>query len=192
MHPLVALLLITGLIAAATAVGLLWRARQGSLQVVADAGAPDSVVAHLGTPAVAGPEAAQQDATRPDAAQPGPTGQQTLTPSDLGGSAPFGSRATLVQFSTEFCSRCPATRRLLVDVASVRDGVVHLDVDLTHRADLANRFKILQTPTTLVLGPGGALTARINGVPQRHSLTSHLDTLTEHSREGNSHVDTPL
>ena len=164
-----------GLIAAATAVGLLWRARQGSLQVVADAPA-------------AAPHAPQPTPT----AQPRPTEAQPLTPSDLGGTAPFGSQATLVQFSTEFCSRCPATRRLLGDVASARAGVVHLDVDLTHRADLANRFKILQTPTTLVLGPGGILTARINGVPQRHSLTSHLDDLTARRDEGNSHADTPL
>ena len=180
MHPLLALLLIAGLTAAATAAGLLWRARQGSLRVITDARVPDLAVVHLGTPAAAGPDAAKQDATEP----------RVLTPSDIGDSAPFGSRATLVQFSTEFCSRCPATRRLLGDVASARGGVVHLDVDLTHRADLANRFQILQTPTTLVLGPGGILTARINGVPQRHSLTSHLDDLTGHNDEGNNHGDT--
>ena len=37
-----------------------------------------------------------------------------------------------------------------------------------------------------------SISARINGVPQRHSLTSHLDDLTARRDEGNSHVDTPL
>ena len=174
MHPLLALLLIAGLIAAATVVGLLWRAREGRLQVVADAPIPDPMVPHLDTAVAVDPERVIE--------------ATALTPSDLGGSALFGSRATLVQFSTEFCAKCPATRRLLGDVASAREGVVHIDVDLTHRADLANRFKILQTPTTLILGPGGLLSARINGLPQRHSLTSHIDDLTGHRGEGNSHV----
>lgn len=170
MHPLLALLLVVGLIAATTVVGLLWRTRQGSLHVVTDAGAPLPLAPRLD----------------------GATAAHPLTPADLGSSAPFGSRATLVQFSTEFCARCPATRRLLGEVASTREGVVHLDIDLTHRADLANRFRIFQTPTTLVLGSDGALTARINGLPLRDSVTEHLDALTGRHSEGNNHVNTPL
>ncbi|MFT4234301.1 MAG: thioredoxin family protein [Microbacterium sp.] len=95
----------------------------------------------------------------------------------------FGDRATLVQFSTVMCAKCPATRRLLVEEASRREGVVHVDVDLTHRADLATRFSVLQTPTTLVLDARGVPTARIAGAPTRATVIAALDRL-----EGAIHV----
>lgn len=89
----------------------------------------------------------------------------------------FGSGATLVQFSTEFCSTCPATRRFLKHVASERDGVAYHDVDLTHRPDLAKRLHILQTPTVFVLDPKGRLASRFGGAPRRDELGTVLDTL---------------
>jgi hypothetical protein len=39
-----------------------------------------------------------------------------LSPAELG--QPLGERATLVQFSTAFCSACPGTRRFLADIAA--------------------------------------------------------------------------
>ncbi|MGW9114137.1 TlpA family protein disulfide reductase [Microbacterium sp. NPDC055683] len=95
----------------------------------------------------------------------------------------FGGRATLVQFSTELCARCPAVRRLLSEVAGEREGVVHVDVDLTHRPDIAQRFRVLQTPTTLVLDAHGVPRARIAGAPARHTVARELDAL-----EGITHV----
>jgi thiol-disulfide isomerase/thioredoxin len=90
----------------------------------------------------------------------------------------LGDRATLVQFSTEYCSGCRPTARQLSAVAGDYDGVRHVEIDLTHRADLAARFAVLQTPTTLILGADGALTARIGGVPRTAAVRRHLDTLT--------------
>ncbi|GAA3860380.1 hypothetical protein GCM10022381_01080 [Leifsonia kafniensis] len=100
-----------------------------------------------------------------------------IQPADVASSAPFGAHATLLQFSTDFCARCPGTHRLLGAVADARPGVVHLDVDLTHRADLANRFNILQTPTTIVLDGSGRIRARVSGVPDRGQLARQLDEL---------------
>jgi hypothetical protein len=105
-----------------------------------------------------------------------------IQPTDVASSAPFGTHATLLQFSTDFCSRCPGTHRLLGAVADARPGVVHLDVDLTHRADLAHRFNILQTPTTIVLDGSGRIRARVSGVPDRGQLARQLDDLV---RSGN-------
>ncbi len=90
-----------------------------------------------------------------------------------------GAAVTLVQFSTRFCSRCPGVRRLLQDVASSRPGVAHREIDLTDRPDLATEYRILQTPTTLVLDRGGRVAARIAGVPRRRDLEARLATLTE-------------
>jgi len=94
-------------------------------------------------------------------------GGDVITPADVAADVSFGAHATLVQFSTQWCSRCPGTGRLLGKVADARTGVVHLDVDVSHRADIASRFQIAQTPTTLILDADGRLHARIGGVPPR-------------------------
>ena len=41
----------------------------------------------------------------------------------------------------------------------------HVEVDLTQRADLADRFRVTQTPTTLLLDADGTVRARIGGAP---------------------------
>jgi thiol-disulfide isomerase/thioredoxin len=97
--------------------------------------------------------------------------------------AEFGSSATLVQFSTEFCARCPQVRRQLSELASRRAGVVHLEVDLTQQPDLARRFNVLQTPTVLFLDADGVPRARISGAPSLAAVSHELDQL-----EGAQHV----
>ncbi|HSP76397.1 MAG TPA: thioredoxin family protein [Cryobacterium sp.] len=116
---------------------------------------------------------------RPTVVAPGaPDTPDALTPADVGSRVPFGASATLLQFSTVHCARCPGTRVLLAGLARSRPGVAHLDVDLTHRRDLANRFGILQTPTTLILDGTGQVRARIGGVPNRAAVLQQLDDLS--------------
>jgi thiol-disulfide isomerase/thioredoxin len=98
---------------------------------------------------------------------------------DAAADQPFGTTATLLQFSTEFCARCPATRILLKTAAGSRDGVRHVDIDLTNRPDLASKYNILQTPTTFLLNANGELRARIGGAPRRHELESELDRILQ-------------
>jgi thiol-disulfide isomerase/thioredoxin len=95
----------------------------------------------------------------------------------------FGGRATLLQFSTEFCAPCRSTARVLDDVAADVDGVTHTEVDLTDRPELATRFGILQTPTTLVLDATGAVRARIGGAARPDDVR-----LTLHRILGSDHV----
>ena len=90
----------------------------------------------------------------------------------------LGADATLLQFSTEVCAPCTATRRILADVAQTTPGIAHVDIDLTSRPELATRFGILQTPTTLVLDSSGTVRARIGGAPRRDAVIAHLETLT--------------
>jgi len=101
---------------------------------------------------------------------------ESFAPGQLPGLEEFAP-ATLVQFSTEYCATCPSTRRFLQQVAGERGGVVHHDVDLTHRPELAKRLRILQTPTVFVLDPDGRLVARFGGAPRRGELDAVLDTL---------------
>ena len=101
------------------------------------------------------------------------------TPEELGlrrGDLPFGSAATLVQFSSEFCTKCPATRVLLAKTAAAHPGVRHIDIDITNQPDIANRFGLMQTPTTLVLDEAGMLAARIGGAPRPDALARALNT----------------
>jgi len=100
-----------------------------------------------------------------------------VRPADLGLDGGFGERATLLQFSTELCAYCPATRRLLGGIAEASEGVEHVDVDLTRAPELARRFNILQTPTTLVLDGRGAVRARIGGAPRPAELADHLERI---------------
>lgn len=93
----------------------------------------------------------------------------------------LGEEATLLQFSTEMCSRCPGVHRMLSDIADDRDGVRHLDVDLTHRPDIAQHFRVLQTPTTLVLDRHGAIRTRFGGTPGRAVVELELRRLHEES-----------
>jgi thiol-disulfide isomerase/thioredoxin len=101
-------------------------------------------------------------------------GLTRVAAADLGADVVYGEFATIVQFSTEFCTKCPATRALLSRIAGEASGVVHVDVDVTHRQDLTQRFKIMQTPTTLVLDDSGAIAARIGGAPQPEAVQTAL------------------
>lgn len=98
-----------------------------------------------------------------------------VTPNELEFGQRFGSFATLVQFSSEFCTKCPATRDLLSKTADAQTGVKHIEIDITHRPDIANSFNILQTPTTLVLDETGAIAARIGGAPRPDAISTALD-----------------
>jgi thiol-disulfide isomerase/thioredoxin len=102
---------------------------------------------------------------------------EVIEPERLGADG-LGEAATLLQFSTEMCSRCPGVHRMLSSVAAGHDGVRHLDVDLTHRPDIAKHFHVLQTPTTLILDRDGAVQSRIGGIPGRDMLELELTRLT--------------
>lgn len=102
---------------------------------------------------------------------------EVVDPERLGAER-LGDTATLLQFSTEMCSRCPGVHRTLSAVADERDGVLHLDVDLTHRPDIAKHFGVLQTPTTLILDGDGAIQTRFGGIPTRHVVELELARLT--------------
>ena len=94
-------------------------------------------------------------------------------------------RATLLQFSTEVCAPCRATARVLGDLADRPRSVEHVDLDVTHRPDLAARYRVLQTPTTLILDSDGAVRARIGGAVRRDLVVAELDHVS--NRESSPH-----
>ena len=97
---------------------------------------------------------------------------EVLTPTQLG--VELGERATLVQFSSAFCSPCRATRVLLTDIASKVDGIVTVDIDAEKHLDLVRQLHIMRTPTVLVLDADGAVSTRASGLPRREQVLAAL------------------
>ncbi len=104
--------------------------------------------------------------------RPVPAAAQVLTPADLG--IELGERATLVQFSSAFCSPCRATRVLLTDIAAKVDGVVTVDIDAEEHLEMVRRFGILRTPTVFVLDADGTISTRASGLPRREQVLAAL------------------
>lgn len=86
----------------------------------------------------------------------------------------FGKKITFLQFSSEMCSQCVATSRSLRELEEQSDDILHIEVDITHRLDLAKKFSILQTPTTLVLDSTGRITSRISGAAKAQTLKDEI------------------
>jgi thiol-disulfide isomerase/thioredoxin len=86
----------------------------------------------------------------------------------------FGERVTFLQFSSEVCSQCVQTARLFHELEAQHDDVLHLEVNITNRLDLAKKFNILQTPTTLVLDKNGVVTSRIGGAAKSQTIEDEL------------------
>ncbi|GAB3807875.1 thioredoxin family protein [Humibacter antri] len=108
-------------------------------------------------------------------------GGTSVAARSLGPDVEFGSRATVLQFSTEYCGPCRVAERLLRDVTSERDGVRYIEVDLGQRPQLATEFGVMQTPTILLLDATGGIRARIGGVPRADEVAARLDEFEEES-----------
>jgi thiol-disulfide isomerase/thioredoxin len=89
----------------------------------------------------------------------------------------FGKKATLLQFSTEYCGQCPGVRRQLLEFEEQTAGLLYLDVDITDRLNLAAHFSVSQTPTVFVLDPKGEIKSRISGIPRPGVIQSELKKL---------------
>jgi thiol-disulfide isomerase/thioredoxin len=90
----------------------------------------------------------------------------------------FGERMTFLQFSTEFCSQCVQTARVYKELEQHSDGILHIEVDITNRLDVAKEFNILQTPTTLVLDAAGRVTSRIGGATKAQTIKDEIGHFT--------------
>jgi thiol-disulfide isomerase/thioredoxin len=98
-----------------------------------------------------------------------------ITDSMIGTS--LGSRATLVQFSSAFCSPCRATRMLLEDVTETMSDVVYVEIDAETNLELVRALDIRSTPTTLFLDRTGHEVGRAMGAPKRAQVLSAISAI---------------
>ena len=98
-----------------------------------------------------------------------------ITESMIG--AALGSRVTLVQFSSAFCSPCRATRMLLEDVTAEMNEVAYVEVDAEANLELVRTLDIRSTPTTLFLDRDGHEVGRAMGAPKRDQVLSAISAI---------------
>ena len=164
---MIGVLVLAGVLVAATAFGLWRRSTDGRMREVAPAAAA---------------------APRPVELAADTTGAQHLPGTGHGGGhahdgdrmaadelgAPLGDRATLVQFSSAFCAPCRTTRVVLEEVVGMVDGVAHVEVDAESHLDLVRRLDIRRTPTVLVLDAEGLVRVRAAGAPRKADVIAAL------------------
>jgi thiol-disulfide isomerase/thioredoxin len=90
---------------------------------------------------------------------------------------PLGSRATMVQFSSAFCTPCRATHSLLAQMVLTMDDVKHIQVDAESHLELVRELDIRSTPTTLFVNKDGIEVGRAAGTPKREQVLAALSQI---------------
>jgi thiol-disulfide isomerase/thioredoxin len=96
----------------------------------------------------------------------------TLTAAIVG--TELGARATMVQFSSAFCTPCRATKVLLEDMVKTMTDVRYAHVDAESHLELVRELDIRSTPTTLFLNHAGVEVGRAMGTPKRAQVHAAL------------------
>ena len=89
----------------------------------------------------------------------------------------LGEHATILQFSSAFCTPCRATRSTLSSVVSHYPKIRHVEVDAESNVEVVRRLDIRQTPTTLFHNAEGKEIARAVGAPKRDQVVTALNNL---------------
>ena len=87
---------------------------------------------------------------------------------------PLGSRATMVQFSSAFCTPCRATHALLSQMVTSMDDVKHVQIDAESHLELVRQLDIRSTPTTIFINKDGVEVGRAAGTPKREQVLAAL------------------
>jgi thiol-disulfide isomerase/thioredoxin len=89
----------------------------------------------------------------------------------------LGARATMVQFSSAFCTPCRATKVLLEDMVKTMTDVRYAHIDAESHLELVRELNILSTPTTLFLNGAGVEVGRAMGTPKRDQVLKALEAI---------------
>jgi len=89
----------------------------------------------------------------------------------------LGSRVTMVQFSSAFCSPCRATKALLEDMVKTMPDVRYAHIDAESNLELVRKLDIRSTPTTLFLNSDGIEVGRAMGTPKRSQVMAAVNAI---------------
>jgi thiol-disulfide isomerase/thioredoxin len=89
----------------------------------------------------------------------------------------YGSRVTILQFSTTFCSQCRSAKALISDVVKDQSDISYLEIDAESNLALVRKVDVRSTPTTIFLDRAGFEIARATGAPKRDQLLKVIASL---------------
>jgi len=89
----------------------------------------------------------------------------------------YGSRLTILQFSTTFCSECRTAKAIVKDIVKDSEDITYIEVDAESNLDLVRRVDIRSTPTTIFLDSKGFEIARAKGAPKRDQLIKAIKAI---------------
>ncbi|QDQ96866.1 thioredoxin family protein [Tomitella fengzijianii] len=160
----------------AVAVGLVLRARSGTVKPTAGA----QTVARRPAPAGRPDDQADRDVDTAEEESGDQTGVQAL----LRAAGLRGDGPAVVHFSATWCGPCAAVRRVVAGTsarlaAEAPEGapVQDLELDLDEHAVLARRLRVMSLPTTFIYDAEGVGHGRISGVPDASALAEALRPL---------------
>ena len=105
------------------------------------------------------------------------TKKRRLHISDAEFAGAYGSRVTILQFSTTFCSQCRAAKALISDVVKDEKDISYLEIDAESNLALVRKVDVRSTPTTIFLDKDGYEIARATGAPKRDQLQKVIASL---------------
>ena len=85
-----------------------------------------------------------------------------------------GDRVLLLQISSPVCTPCRQTAALLTGLVERTPAIVHVEVDVADRPEVATALGIMRTPTVVAFDRAGTELLRISGVPRLPDLESAL------------------
>jgi thiol-disulfide isomerase/thioredoxin len=83
-------------------------------------------------------------------------------------------RVLLLQLSSPVCTPCRQTAAVLTDLTARRPGLVHREVDVAERPDVARELNVMRTPTLVAFDREGRELLRVSGVPRVAELEAEL------------------
>jgi thiol-disulfide isomerase/thioredoxin len=85
--------------------------------------------------------------------------------------APSGpDRVLLLQLSSPVCTPCRQTAAVLTELSGSTPGLVHVELDVADRPDVARELGVMRTPTVVAFDRDGAELLRVSGVPRMGDL----------------------
>jgi thioredoxin-related protein len=91
--------------------------------------------------------------------------------------AELGHKATVLVFTSTFCSECRTAKAIVKDVVKDFKDIAYVEVDAESNLDLVRRVDIRSTPTTIFLDSKGFEIARAKGAPKRDQLIKAIKAI---------------
>jgi thiol-disulfide isomerase/thioredoxin len=90
----------------------------------------------------------------------------------------FGEKATIILFSSAFCSQCRIAKSVITNKVKFFPEISYVEIDAESNLKLVRELNILSTPTTIILNQERFEFARAVGVPKNFQLEKLLKSIS--------------